>query len=58
MLHEPFVCLFVYAVFVTCSCFDCRAVSRKGGTGNELVAMVKDGTVCGNVTNKVTTYTC
>ncbi|XP_020611781.1 disintegrin and metalloproteinase domain-containing protein 8-like isoform X2 [Orbicella faveolata] len=25
----------------------CSAASRKGGTGNELVGMVKDGTVCG-----------
>ena len=28
--------------------FDFRAASRKGGAGNELVGMVKEGTVCGN----------
>ncbi|KAJ7394604.1 metalloendopeptidase [Desmophyllum pertusum] len=26
----------------------CRKVTRKGGAGNELVGMVKEGTVCGN----------
>lgn len=42
-------------IFVICSSFYCSAASRKGGTGNELVGMVKDGTLCG--VNKVTTYT-
>lgn len=41
-------------IFVICSSFYCSAASRKGGTGNELVGMVKDGTLCG--VNKVTTY--
>lgn len=56
MFFEQFACLFIsHAVlytFVTLSRFDCSAASRKGGTGNELVGMVKDGTVCG--VNKVT----
>lgn len=42
-------------IFVICSSFDCSAASRKGGTGNELVGMVKDGTLCG--VNKVTPHT-
>ena len=30
------------------NCFACRAASLKRGSGNELVGMVKDGTVCAN----------
>ena len=34
--------------FISNSRFDFRAASRKVGAGNELVGMVKEGTVCGN----------
>ena len=54
MLLENFVFFFMLYIFVTCSCFDCSAASRKRGTGDELVGMVKDGTVCG--VNKVKNY--